>query len=76
MFYTTLTLYVQAFLITLVLTLVISLIYLLGYMARGGQKKTIIQRQNKILDVLMVDVLTIPVLSFAILAIIVVLKAR
>ncbi|WEV44688.1 DUF4059 family protein [Streptococcaceae bacterium ESL0687] len=76
MFYTTLTLYVEAFFITAVLALVASVLYLLGYMARGGQKKTLMQRQNKILDVLLVDVLTIPVVSFAILALIVTLKSR
>ncbi|MDR1605712.1 MAG: DUF4059 family protein [Streptococcaceae bacterium] len=70
-----LSLYFKSLFIAAVVVLIISGIYFLGLIARyADQPKHI--RQNRFFDLLLMDILTIPVLSFAVLAVLIILKAR
>lgn len=71
----TVKLYLEALLITALIAFAISVLYILGYMARG-QNKTIHQRQNKIFDVMLINFLSIPILSFATLTILIIIRSR
>jgi hypothetical protein len=70
-----LSIYLKSLVISAVLIVVISGIYMLGVISRNYDKPKSI-RQNRIFDVLLIDILTIPIFSFAILAILIILKAR
>lgn len=70
-----LSIYLKSLVISTVLIVIISGIYLLGVISRNYDKPKNI-RQNRIFDILLIDILTIPIFSFAILAMLVILKAR
>jgi hypothetical protein len=69
----TLEFYLKSLLITVLLVFAISVLYLLGYMARG-QNIPSHERRERMFDVVLVDLLTIPILSFATCAIILVFR--
>jgi len=66
--------YIPAFLITFLLAVVISGIHLLFY-ASGNRAKQQDSRKH-MFDLMILNLLTIPVASFAVLAILVIFKAR
>ncbi|GFH40182.1 DUF4059 family protein [Lactococcus insecticola] len=70
-----LSIYLKSLLISAVFVIIVSGIYMLGVISRSyNQPKNV--RQNRIFDILLIDILTIPVLSFAVVAVLIILKAR
>ena len=67
-------LYFQSLVLTMLLVLVVLGLWI-GLRALSGVDKTAKARQAHLYDMIMIGVLTIPVLSFAIMSILLVLKA-
>ncbi|MBO4107878.1 DUF4059 family protein [Streptococcus suis] len=67
-------LYLQSLVLTIVFMVVLSGFWFLGRMIRRADK-TVQERQDALYDLMMINVMTIPILSFAVLGVLLMLKA-
>jgi len=75
MFGLILELYIQGLIFSILLVAILAGLYIFAYSVRNTDKSKI-ERRNRIMDTILIAVLTIPILSFALLGILVILRAR
>lgn len=68
-----LSLYLQSLLITSGLVIVLSLVWFVSR-AMKGKDKTVQERRQVLIDLLMINAMTIPILSFGVVGILIMLK--